>query len=87
MPAYAVPSRRTDLAGLPSAWIGVGDIELFRDEDVAYARALQEAGVPTTLEVVPGAPHASESIAASSPVSEAYLDRAHRWLRDQLERS
>ena len=36
---YAVPARREDLSGLPPAWIGVGDIDLFYEEDVAYAEA------------------------------------------------
>jgi acetyl esterase/lipase len=36
-PEYAVPSRRADLAGLPPTWIGTGDIELFYDENRAYA--------------------------------------------------
>jgi acetyl esterase/lipase len=34
VPAYAVPSRREDLRGLPQAWIGVGDIDLFYEEDL-----------------------------------------------------
>ena len=57
----AVPARREDLAGLPPAWIGVGDIELFYEEGRRYAERLIDAGVPTALEVVPGAPHAFES--------------------------
>ena len=36
----ASAARRDDLPGLAPAWIGVGDIDLFHDEDVAYARRL-----------------------------------------------
>ena len=36
-PAYAAPARRTDLGGLPPAWIGGGELDLFLDEDVDYA--------------------------------------------------
>ena len=68
-PAYAVPARRTDLTGLPPAWIGTGDIELFSDENRHYAEALTAAGVPTILDVVPGAPHAFESIRAETTVA------------------
>ncbi|MGY1780156.1 alpha/beta hydrolase [Geodermatophilus sp. SYSU D01036] len=57
---YAAPARRLDLAGLPPAWIGVGDLDLFHDEDVAYARRLQAAGVPVRLHVEPGMYHAAE---------------------------
>lgn len=54
---YAAPSRAEDLSGLPPAWIGVGTLDLFHDEDVEYARRLQEAGVPCELKVVEGAYH------------------------------
>jgi acetyl esterase/lipase len=84
VPTDAVPARRTDLSGLPPAWIGIGDAELFYDEARAYAEALTAAGVPTTLDTVPGAPHAFEKIAAKAPVSQAYLRRAKTWLDHQL---
>ena len=42
---YAVPARRADLTGLPPAWIGVGDLDLFHAEDLEYAERLQSAGV------------------------------------------
>ncbi|MFE6307251.1 alpha/beta hydrolase [Nocardiopsis sp. NPDC057823] len=57
---YAAPARREDLSGLPPAWIGVGTNDLFHDEDVAYARRLEEAGVPCALSIVPGAFHGFE---------------------------
>ena len=40
-PEYAAPARRTDLTGLPPAWVGVGELDLFHDEDVAYADQLE----------------------------------------------
>lgn len=82
--AWAAPARRTDYGGLPPAWIGAGTVELFHDEDRAYAAGLAAAGVHATFDEVPGAPHAFESIAASAPVTKAYLDRATTWLRDHL---
>lgn len=85
VPAEAVPARRHDLAGLPPTWIGYGSIELFRDEDAAYAGHLADAGVDVTTDEVPGAPHAFESIAASAPVTTAYLSRANAWLADRLD--
>ncbi|MFE7478309.1 alpha/beta hydrolase, partial [Streptomyces sp. NPDC057575] len=35
--AYAAPARAEDLSGLPPAYLDVGDLDLFRDEDIAYA--------------------------------------------------
>jgi acetyl esterase/lipase len=84
VPAYAVPARRTDLTGLPPAWIGVGSIELFYDEDRRYAQALQDAGVDCTLDVVPGAPHAIESFGRNTAIATEFRARAEKWLADRL---
>jgi len=57
VPAYAAPTRATDLAGLPPAFVSVGSCDGFRDEDVEYAIRLNQAGVPAELHVYAGAPH------------------------------
>ncbi|HEX5500791.1 MAG TPA: alpha/beta hydrolase, partial [Thermomicrobiales bacterium] len=69
VPAGAVPARVVDLAGLPPAWIGVGSIDLFAEEDIAYAGRLILAGVPTGLLVVPGAYHGFDAFVPDAPVS------------------
>ena len=84
VPEYAVPARRGDLRGLPPAWIGTGDIELFFDEDKAYAERLTKAQVDCMLDVVVGAPHGFESMASGTPMAQAYLARARAWLGEQL---
>ncbi|WP_264066464.1 alpha/beta hydrolase [Mycolicibacterium komossense] len=73
-PGVAVPSRRTDLAGLPPAWIGVGSHDLFHDEDLAYADALTAAGVPCEVVVVPGAFHGFDAVAPKASVSRSFID-------------
>ena len=40
---YAAPARATDLAGLPPTYVDVGDLDLFRDEDIDYVRRLSDA--------------------------------------------
>ena len=42
------------MRGLPPAFIGVGSIDLFVEEDIDYARRLIAGGIPVTLSVVPG---------------------------------
>lgn len=78
---YAVAARRDDLRGLPPAWIGVGDIDLFHDENAQYAARLEDPGVPVVFDVVPGAPHGFENWAADASVTREFLDRARTWLR------
>jgi acetyl esterase/lipase len=57
VPEYSVPARREDLSGLPQAWIGVGTVDLFHDEDMAYAQRLKRCGVECEIYAVPGAFH------------------------------
>ncbi|MFN8017504.1 MAG: alpha/beta hydrolase [Acidimicrobiales bacterium] len=78
---WAAPARTTDLAGLPPAWIGVGDIDLFHDEDVDYARRLEEAGVPCELHVVHGMFHAADNVLGGAPSMVDFRRRAVRALR------
>ncbi|NRQ39125.1 alpha/beta hydrolase [Nonomuraea sp. NN258] len=54
---YAAPARATDLAGLPPAFIDVGELEVFRDECADYALRLARAGVSTEFHLYPGAFH------------------------------
>ena len=78
IPIYASASRATveQLAGLPPTYINVGDLDLFVDEDVEYARRLRLAGVPVELHVYPGAFHGS-----NNSVSRSELSR--RWKADE----
>lgn len=73
---YAVPARRSDLSGLPPAWIGVGDMDLVYDENLEYAKRLEEAGVPVTVETADGAPHGFPFIAENAAVSQRFLASA-----------
>lgn len=54
---YAAAARAKDLEGLPPAYIAVGALDLFLDENLDYATRLLRAGVPTELHVYPGAYH------------------------------
>jgi triacylglycerol lipase len=55
---YAAAARAENLAGLPPAFISVGTLDLFLEEDIDYARRLVRHGVPVELHVYPGAYHA-----------------------------
>ena len=73
-PAYAAPSRATDLAGLPPTFVATGDLDLFLDEDLDYALRLTRAGVPIELHVYPGAYHAFPLAAEASVSRRANAD-------------
>ena len=67
---YAAPARAIDLSGLPPTFIDAGELDLFRDEDIEFAKRLLQAGVTTELHVYPGAYHASESFAPEAELSK-----------------
>lgn len=69
VPYGAVPARVENLARLPPAFIGVGSIDLFVDEDVEYARRLIDFGVSTELYVVAGGFHGFNEIVPGATVS------------------
>jgi len=71
-PPGSVPARVEDLSGLPATFIGVGAVDLFVDEDMAYARRLVRAGVATELHVAPGAFHAFDFVVPEARVSRAF---------------
>ena len=72
MSPYAAPSRATDLAGLPPAFIGVGDLDLFLDEDIDYGQRLLQANVPTELHVYAGGIHGFNGLAPGTDLAIRY---------------
>jgi acetyl esterase/lipase len=72
VPVAAVPARVASVAGLPPAWIGVGAIDLFAEEDMEYARRLVHAGVATELLVVSGAYHGFDLVAPDAEASKQF---------------
>ena len=87
LPGYAAPARATDLSGLPPAYVEVGSAEMFRDEGVAYANALWQAGGQAELHVWPGACHGFDGLAPRAALSRDARDARTRWLRRLLAQS
>jgi acetyl esterase/lipase len=83
LPPYAAAARADDLTGLPPALVIVGGADGFRDEDIEYALRLNQAGVPTELHVLPGAPHGVQMF-ASSVVARRWNQIVVEWLGLQL---
>jgi acetyl esterase/lipase len=69
---YAAAARATDLTNLPPAYIPVGALDLFVDENIEYAQRLIQAAVPTELHVYPGAFHGFDLFAPSAGVSKQF---------------
>ncbi len=61
----------------------VGGADGFRDEDIDYALRLNQAGVPTALHVLPGAPH-GVMMFATSPLAKQWNHIVDDWIGAQL---
>ena len=83
-PEYAAPARRADLAGLPPAWGGVGELDLFHDEDVDYAERLKACGVLCELVTVSGMYHGADGLAPKALSLKAFRAGMVEHLRTYL---
>lgn len=84
VPETASAARLADPKGLPPAWIGVGDADLFHDECLAYADTLSAAGIPVQTHVLPGAYHGFMAMEPDAAPSRAYRAEMIRALATGL---
>jgi len=77
---YAAPARATDLSNLPPTYMGVGELDLMRDENVEYAMRLMQADVSTELHIFRGAYHGFELVALDSAIAKLALSEYARVL-------
>ena len=69
---------------MPPAFVDVGSAETFRDEDVAYATRIWQAGGVAELHVWPGGFHGFDTLAPQAAISQEAKAARVRWLRRQL---
>lgn len=79
--AYAVPARIDDLSNLPPAYISIGTLDIFLDENMQYARRLMVAGVGCELHTFPRAMHAFQYRVPGATVSR----RANHLIYETLK--
>jgi len=84
VPAYSVPARREDLSGLPPTWIGVGSLDVFHDEDIAYSQRLKACGIACEIDVIPGAFHGFDVFDSQVPVVQDFRKSQIAALRKYL---
>jgi len=84
VPQYAAPARATDLTGLPPAFLDLGSAEGLRDEILAYAGRIWQAGGKAELHVWPGGIHAFDREVPEARISKAAVAARHNWLERLL---
>ena len=93
-PAYAVPARQTNYAGLPPAYTFVGEREPFYCETMTYIEHLQKAGIPAHADVYPTGFHAFDMLLPFRKISrraiaefeKQYLYAAEHYFAEQEDR-
>ncbi|MGW5156610.1 alpha/beta hydrolase [Nonomuraea wenchangensis] len=83
--AYVSPAIAEDLSGLPTAFIDAGTAEVFRDEDVAYATRIWEAGGQAELHVWAGGYHGFDALFPKACLSIAARRTRNDWLARILQ--
>jgi len=81
---YAAVAGAEDLSNLPPAYIPVGSQDLFVDENIEYARRLNQAGVPAELHIFPGGSHAFEFLVPAATISQRAMAMHYDVLRRNL---
>jgi acetyl esterase/lipase len=82
---YAAPARATDLSNLPPTFIDAGTAETYRDEDVAYATRIWQAGGRAELHVWPGGFHGFDVLVPTAAMSRDAKAARIRWLHRLLD--
>jgi acetyl esterase/lipase len=81
---YAAAARATDLSNLPPAYLVVGSLDLFLDENIEYAQRLLQAGVTCELHVYPGVTHGWEAMIPEGSVTKRFIAERENALRCAL---
>jgi acetyl esterase len=77
---YVFPMKAADLSGLPPAYTMVGGCDFLRDEGLAYAQRLADAGVPSAVQNCAGQPHGFLNL--DFPASAEFYAAVGPWVRN-----
>ena len=82
---YAAPLRAEDFTGLPPAVVVTAGFDPLRDEGVAYAEHLSDAGVSVDHQHYPGMAHGFLSLTDSVTTADDAMDAVADQLRNTLD--
>ncbi|MGW0435746.1 alpha/beta hydrolase [Micromonospora sp. NPDC003197] len=80
VPAHVSPATADSFAGLPNTYIDAGTAEVFRDEGVAYATRIWEAGGQAELHIWAGGFHGFDALYPHARLSAQARRTRNDWL-------
>ena len=84
VPIYAAPARATDLSGLPPTYIDTVTLDIFPDEDLAYAKKMIADGVEVEGHIWNGAPHGFDYFTPHAAIAQKAWDCRFAFLVEHL---
>lgn len=72
-----------DLAGMPPAYVEPQEIDVLRDEAIAYANKLKASGVPVEINVIPASYHGFDAD-VKNPFVKRVLEKRYAVIQDFL---
>lgn len=81
--AYASPLETSSFAALPQAYVETAEFDCLHDEGVAYAHALQKAGISVTLNETKGTMHGFDIVEKSQTTKTAVAARI-RYMQEKF---
>lgn len=77
---YAAPARVESVEGLPPIYIDVGELDIFKVEDIEYIARFAKANISVEFHLYPGLPHGWEGIAPDLPATRRAMENRIRAL-------
>lgn len=75
---YAAPARVESVEGLPPIYIDIGDLDIFKFENIEYIARFAKANISTEFHIYPGLPHAWEGLALGISASKRAIENRNR---------
>lgn len=85
MPQYAAPLLARDFSNLPPAYVEVEEFDCLHDEGMAYANALEKAGVAVQIEDVNGTFHGFDFFTGKE-IAKVMAEKRIQAIRDAFRR-
>lgn len=85
MPQYAAPLLARNFSDLPPAYMEIEEFDCLHDEGIAYAKALEAAGVAVQVEDVKGTFHGFDFF-ADKEIAKIMAEKRIQALRDAFRR-